>query len=126
MENIKLREFHQARWNEPVIMEMGTPGERGILIPQAEQAVKAAAGDVVSVLGSIKRKHQPALPEVNQALVNRHYIRLSQENLGADNALGISQGTCTLKYSPKVQEHMVRHPGLAGVHPLQALSLIHI
>ncbi|OAN18057.1 hypothetical protein A3K86_03830 [Photobacterium jeanii] len=120
MENIKLREFHQARWNEPVIMEMGTPGERGILIPQAEQAVKAAAGNVVSVLGSIKRKHQPALPEVNQALVNRHYIRLSQENLGADNALGISQGTCTLKYSPKVQEHMVRHPGLAGVHPLQA------
>ena len=121
MEKVQLREFHQARWNEPVIMEMGTPGERGILVPQAEAAVKSEVGDGVSVLGKVRRKSRPALPEVNQALVNRHYIRLSQENMGADNTLGISQGTCTLKYSPKVQEHVVsRHPGLAGVHPLQS------
>lgn len=121
MENITLRDFHQARWNEPVIMEMSTEGERGILVPLAEKEIKAKVGDGVSVLGNIKRKSQLALPEVNQPLVNRHYIRLSQENQGADNSLGISQGTCTLKYSPKVQEHTVaRHPGLVGVHPLQA------
>ena len=26
--------FHEARWNEPIIMELGAPGERGILVPK--------------------------------------------------------------------------------------------
>ena len=52
--------------------------------------------------------------------VNRHYYHLSQETLGTDVTLGISEGTCTMKYSPKVQEHMAaRHPGIVDVHPLQ-------
>ena len=27
------KEFHAARWNEPVVMEMGRPGARGQLFP---------------------------------------------------------------------------------------------
>jgi glycine dehydrogenase subunit 2 len=39
-----LRRFHQARWDEPVIYELSTPGARGILIPEPEDDVAAAAG----------------------------------------------------------------------------------
>ena len=34
--------FHQAKWDEPVIFELSRPGERGILVPQAAEAVKRA------------------------------------------------------------------------------------
>ena len=26
------RDFHEARWDEPIIMELGSPGERGVLV----------------------------------------------------------------------------------------------
>ena len=57
--------------------------------------------------------------------VNRHYMRLSQETLGTDVNIDISQGTCTMKYSPKIQEHVAtRNPGMAEIHPLQDESTI--
>ena len=31
--------FHQAKWDEPIIYELSTPGERGILVGQPEKAV---------------------------------------------------------------------------------------
>lgn len=116
----KFRKFHQAKWDEEIIFELSVPGERGVLVPQAEAAVAQEVGDGVSVLGDLKRKKAPGLPEVSQMRVNRHYLRLSQETMGTDVNIDISQGTCTMKYSPKVQEHMAaRHPGIAEVHPLQ-------
>ncbi len=52
--------------------------------------------------------------------VNRHFMHLSQETLGTDVNIDISQGTCTMKYSPKVQEHVAaRHPGITEIHPNQ-------
>ena len=29
------RDFREARWDEPIIMKLGNPGERGILVPKA-------------------------------------------------------------------------------------------
>ena len=117
---MKIREFHQARWNELIITEMSVPGERGVLVPRAEEEVVREVGNGVGVLGDLARKSAPDLPEISQVRVNRHYIRLSQENFGADNTLQISQGTCTMKYSPKVQEHFAaRSADLCAIHPLQ-------
>ncbi|WP_130861782.1 aminomethyl-transferring glycine dehydrogenase subunit GcvPB [Bacilliculturomica massiliensis] len=116
---IEIREFHQARWNEPIVLELTVPGERGILVAKAEQEVAEAAGDVLGEIAGVRRKKRPALPQVSQPRLVRHYSRVTQEMMGSDNTLGISQGTCTLKYNPKVQEHMMRHPGLMDVHPLQ-------
>ncbi len=31
-----LRKFHQASWDEEIILEMSVPGERGVLIPQTD------------------------------------------------------------------------------------------
>jgi glycine dehydrogenase subunit 2 len=116
-----LRDFHQARWDEEFIMEMSVPGERGILVPRAEEEIRAEIGDGLAMIPEeLRRKTPPALPEVGQMRVLRHFLRLSQETLGTDVAIDIGEGTCTMKYSPKVQEHLAaRHPGMTEIHPLQ-------
>ncbi len=119
MSGVKIREFHQARWNEPVIMEMSVLGERGVLIPKSGKEIQSEIDDGISKLGNIKRKSKLGLPEVCQPRLVRHYIRITQECMGSDNTLGISQGTCTLKYNPKINEFMVRTPQILDVHPLQ-------
>ena len=40
----------------------------------------------------------------------RHYVRLSQENLGADLNIDVGQGTCTMKYSPKINDQLASSP----------------
>jgi glycine dehydrogenase subunit 2 len=122
----RLRRFHEAKWDEEIIYELSVPGQRGVLPPKADPQVESKVGDGISALPShMIRKKAPFLPEVHQMRVNRHYMRLSQEVLGADITPDISQGTCTMKYSPKVQEHLVsRDPHVVEVHPLQDSSTI--
>jgi glycine dehydrogenase subunit 2 len=116
----KLRKFHQAKWDEPVIFELSNPGERGILMPRAEEEIERCVGDGLSNLPSgMIRSDLPALPELGQMQVLKHYLRLSQENLGADLNVDIGQGTCTMKYSPKVHERFVRSPKFTELHPHQ-------
>ena len=117
----RLREkFHQAKWDEPVIFEMHTPGERGILVPEVEQEIQEAAGDgISSIPENMRRKSKPALPEVSQMRVLKHFLRISQHTLGADFNIDIGQGTCTMKYSPKINESFVRSPKTAEIHPYQ-------
>ena len=121
----KLRRFHQAKWDEPIIFELHTPGQRGILIPPVEDEILQITGDVFEDLpDGIRRDKPPALPEISQPQVQRHYLRLSQENLGADLNIDIGQGTCTMKYSPKVNEHLARLPEMSALHPLQDNSTV--
>ena len=81
---LNLRRFHQARWDEPVIFDLSFPGMRGILPPPVEESIQEEAGDVLSSIPpSMRRQKPPALPELSQNLVLRHYLRLSQETLGA-------------------------------------------
>lgn len=115
-----LRRFHQARWDEPIIFELSVPGRRGILVPALEDDLEAQAGDVLAELpDEMRRENPPALPELSQPAVVRHYGRLSQENLGADFNIDIGQGTCTMKYSPKVNDQLAASPKLGDLHPLQ-------
>ena len=46
-------------------------------------------------------------------------MRLSQETLGNDVNIHLGLGTCTMKYSPKVNEELVRSPKVTELHPLQ-------
>lgn len=123
--NFKVRRFHQAKWDEPIIFELSTKGERGINVPKAEMEIEKAVGDGVSSIPEImRRKKAPALPEISQVRVLRHYLRLSQETLGADLNVEIGQGTCTMKYSPKVNEAVVRQKEMTELHPLQDESTV--
>ncbi len=116
----KLRRFHQARWDEPIIFELSNEGERGILIPEVEDEVNDKVGDVMSTIPeNMLRKRPPKLPELSQSRVLRHYVRLSQETLGTDLNIDVGQGTCTMKYSPKINEQLARMPQIAEIHPLQ-------
>lgn len=115
--------FHEAKWDEPIIYELTKPGERGILVPKAGKKVAETVGDGVSVLPEgLRRKEAVNLPELSQSRVLRHYMRLSQMTLGADVNIEIGQGTCTMKYSPKINEQLAR--GLFDLHPLQDPSTV--
>lgn len=119
------KNFHQAKWDEPVIFELSKKGERGILVPKAEAKVAEAVGDGISRLPEgMRRKTAPNLPEMSQNRVLRHFIRLSQETLGADVNIEIGQGTCTVKYSPKINDQLARMPKMTELHPLQDESTV--
>jgi glycine dehydrogenase subunit 2 len=116
----KPRRFHQAKWDEPIIFELSSEGERGILIPEVEEEARNAVGDVIlTIPENMRRKQLSRLPELSQPQVLRHYVRLSQETLGTDLNIDVGQGTCTMKYSPKINEQLARMPQMTEIHPLQ-------
>jgi glycine dehydrogenase subunit 2 len=123
--NSKIRDFHQARWNEPIINELGHKGERGIIVPQTEEAIERQVGDGISKLPqSVRRKKLPNLPEINQKRVLMHYLRLSQETLGGDINIEIGQGTCTVKYNPTINNKIADSEKMTELHPLQDESTV--
>jgi glycine dehydrogenase subunit 2 len=68
------------------------------------------------------RTKAPALPEVSEPEVVRHYVRLSALNHHVDKAI-YPLGSCTMKYNPKINEDLARSPGLAGLHPFAPAEL---
>ena len=115
-----MTEFHSARWNEPFLLDMGTPGERGYFPPAVEAALAEEVGDGADLLpAALRRQDVPRLPELSQPTVLRHFLRLSQMTMGAHITPDASLGTCTMKYSPLVNEQFCREPQMAELHPLQ-------
>ena len=41
----KLRNYHQAKWDEPVIFQMSVKGEKGIIMPGAKKEIEDEIGD---------------------------------------------------------------------------------
>ena len=131
---VKVREnFHQAKWDEELIFELHKPGERGIVVAPVEKGIAAEVGDGLSALPAhMVRRTPPALPEVGQMRVAKHFMRLSQETLGGDFNIDIGQGTCTMKYNPKINDVLAANPRMSRLHPLQdartvqgALQVLH-
>src|SRR4030067_491051 len=95
----RARVYHAPVWTEPVIMELGRAGERGIAVPEVEPEIRKALGEaVVHIPPSMRRKDPPQLPELSQAQVLRNYLRLSQMTLGLELNVDFGEGTCTMKY----------------------------
>lgn len=121
----KVRDFHQAKWNEPIIFELSQKGERGVLVPKAEDAIANQVGDGISKLPkSMRRNGLPNLPEINQKRVLMHFLRLSQENLGGNINIEIGQGTCTVKYNPVINDIIANSEKMTELHPLQDESTV--
>ncbi len=127
----ELPNYHAARWGEPVVMEMGFPGRRGTVFSEVEKEIRDLVGDARSLIpDGLARDDVPALPEMSEPEVQRHYLHLSQETLGM---MGVSLfGTCTMKYNPRLNELIGARPEVAEVHPLQhedtlqgTLKLVH-
>ena len=120
MSDTKLRKFHEAQWDEDLIFEQSVPGSRSLLVPDVSKEAGAITGALSGLMpAGLKRKEKPALPELAQPQVLRHYLRLSQETIGQDINIDIGLGTCTMKYSPKINEQFVRSPKFTEMHPYQ-------
>ena len=121
MAKVKVRKnFHQAKWDEPIIYDLSTPGLRGIIPPEVEDEIANAVGDVFAKLpDSIRRKTPAPLPEVDQKHVLQHWVHLSQETMGSNISNDISEGTCTMKYNPRINEALCLDKGFADLHPDQ-------
>lgn len=62
------------------------------------------------------RKTAPALPEVSELDVVRHFTNLSRRNFGVDSHF-YPLGSCTMKYNPKMAEAAAAAPGFTALHP---------
>ena len=113
-----LKNYHSAVWDEPVVMELGAPGRRGILFPDTEERISSTVGEAQDLVAEAMRRQSPiGLPEMSEPEVLRHYLHLSQQTLGM---MGISLfGTCTMKYNPRLNEVMTMLPHISEVHPHQ-------
>jgi glycine dehydrogenase subunit 2 len=107
----ELRKYHAAVWDEPLVMELGREGRRGILFPEVRD-------DVSSLIpAGMRRQAAPTLPELSEFEVQRHYLHLAQMTLGM---MGVNLfGTCTMKYNPRLSEELVARPEIAQAHPHQ-------
>ncbi len=115
--------YQAVRWHEPVIYELSRAGFSNEMIADADEDIAAGAGDVLAALpDSIRRKEPPALPEVSEPEIMRHYLRLSQQTFGFDSGVNVGLGTCTMKYSPRINEQLAKLPQVSAVHPLQPES----
>jgi glycine dehydrogenase subunit 2 len=65
----------------------------------------------------------PALPELSEPQVVRHFANLSQLNFSVDTNF-YPLGSCTMKYNPKRNERCCRMPGFGDVHPYQPESTL--
>ncbi len=113
---------------DKLINELSAPGRIAFSLPEPDVPVS----DVKALIPArYLRAAPPALPEVSELDVVRHYSRLSQLNYGVDTHF-YPLGSCTMKYNPKINEDMARLPGFAQLPPLApeaasqgALRLMH-
>jgi len=108
--------------------ELSSPGRIAFSLAEPDVDVAAARAKIPA---QYQRREAPALPELSELDVVRHYSRLSQMNYGVDTHF-YPLGSCTMKYNPKINEDMARLAGFARLHPLApeaasqgALQLLH-
>ena len=124
MRDREITGYQAVAWKEPIVYQLARKGRRGYVVPAVEEEIKASIGDVLSLIpDKMRRKALPYLPELSEPEVVRHYIRLSQQTYGADSGIHI-HGTCSMKYSPKVNESLARSTKIADIHPLQEVETV--
>ncbi len=104
-------------YESPLIFEQGSPGRSGASLP----ALDVPEADAASLFGALFRDEPAPLPEVSEAEVVRHVVRISQQNFAIDTGM-YPLGSCTMKYNPKVNEWAARLPGFANLHPLSPID----
>ena len=106
------------KYYDKLIFDLSKAGRQGYSLPanKWETSVK-------DLPAGLLRAGSPALPEVSELDVVRHYTNLSQMNFGVDSGF-YPLGSCTMKYNPKINEEIAAMPAFAGLHPLQPASTV--
>jgi glycine dehydrogenase subunit 2 len=95
---------------EPTLFDLSQPGKRCITMPQPSRAPEQYLPE-----GQL-RAEPPALPEVSEPEIARHYARLAAWNFNVDRNF-YPLGSCTMKYNPRANEAIAAEPGWARLHP---------
>jgi glycine cleavage system P protein (glycine dehydrogenase) subunit 2 len=96
---------------QPTLAERSRPGRGEGKIPHPPKDA------LERIPPAHRRDTPPALPELNEPEVVRHYVNLSQLNYAIDTGF-YPLGSCTMKFNPKLNEWAARLPGFASLHPL--------
>ena len=92
-----------------LIFEKSRAGRRAYRLPKS---------DVPTYELKQKRAVAPALAEVSEMDVIRHYTRMTRDIYSVDFGF-YPLGSCTMKYNPKINEDVAALPGFSQIHPLQ-------
>ncbi len=95
------------------VFAASVPGRTGVLPPKPEKS----AADMLPQ--GLLRGKRPALPELSELDVVRHFTLLSQKNYSVDTNF-YPLGSCTMKYNPKFTEYASSTPGFLNTHPMAA------
>jgi glycine dehydrogenase subunit 2 len=95
---------------QPSLFERSRPGRGSTKVPHPPRDA------LDRIPAAHRRTRPPALPEVAEPEVVRHYVNLSQLNHAIDTGF-YPLGSCTMKYNPKVNEWAARLRGFAALHP---------
>jgi glycine cleavage system P protein (glycine dehydrogenase) subunit 2 len=119
-ENNKIKKASRhTNQSEGLIFEKSSPGKRAFELPPLDVP---AANPATALGASWRRDGIEGFPEVSEIEVVRHFTRLSTWNYAID--LGMYPlGSCTMKYNPRVNEHVARLDGVATEHPYQPQEL---
>ncbi len=100
---------------ELLIYEIGDVNSCGVDLEEV--------GEFADRLGGITRDNEIGLAGLSEPEAMRHYTRLSRKNYAIDMGL-YPLGSCTMKHNPRLNEKLVRLPGLGDIHPLQPISTV--
>ena len=95
------------------VFAKSVPGRTGVLPKRPDKT----ASDMLP--SGLLRKNRPALPELSELDVVRHYSLLSKRNYSVDTNF-YPLGSCTMKYNAKFMECAAALPGFSQTHPLLA------
>jgi glycine dehydrogenase subunit 2 len=98
---------------EPTAFERSRPGRRAATFPTLD----VPAVDPHRALPGVELTSEPpALPELGELDVVRHFTRLSHRNHGIDVGF-YPLGSCSMKYNPRMAEAAAALPGFRDLHP---------
>ena len=104
----------------PLLFEQSKENRVGFKIPKSD--VKRIALNQF-IPEKYLRKTSPNLPELTEFQVVRHFTNLSVKNHHVDKDF-YPLGSCTMKYNPKINDHIASFPGFSLVHPNQTYESI--
>ena len=102
-----------------LIFELSKPGRKGYSLPKNELSDYSIA----QLPENLLRQEAPALPEVDELTVVRHYTNMSNNNFGVDTGF-YPLGSSTMTYNPKITEERAAHPQFPALHPLQNVETV--
>jgi glycine dehydrogenase subunit 2 len=111
--------------NDSLIFEKGNKKAQTNFIPKLD----IECDELEEIIPKNFIRDEIQIPDISEVEIVRHYVKLSKINYGLDSGI-YPLGSCTMKYNPKINEHIARLAEFSQIHPLQeenegALQVIH-